>query len=218
MRLFLLAVASAALVACSPSKGSADSGSETASAVDSRSSPDDTGAADSGEAELAWIGVGGSAVLSGGVLTDAHFDFALYVDPDVGPACTSTRSANPSAVVVEVSPDPTIYHWWRLSLEISDGEDACAAPLPQSLLFGLGAMHPDIAPALPEHELDGVSDSLYGAYANLDPEHTSADTAFVFGFAGTAADRAGASVAVTGPPMPDGDYAFTGYYLFAVPE
>lgn len=202
------------LVACSPGAKNELSDSSLAPEDDSFSGRDDTGAADTAHLELRWMGLSGSATVADGALSAFTVEFSLYVDPPgEAPDCVTQRAAELGELLAS-SPDASVFQWWRLPLAVADGEDACLAELPEELLFGLGAMHPEIAPALEEHGLSGVSGSLYGAYAN---PYGDAGTAYVFGFAGTDMDRAGDDAAVAMGPMPNGDYSFTGFYLFGLP-
>lgn len=214
-RALFVASALAVLAACSPAKGNFDADSALAPETDSLIGEDDTASADTADEAPAWMALDGQLTLIEGVPSALSLVVGLFGDPPEEPSCTVSRTAE-SGGVLENTPDTTVYYWWRFSLVTPDDESGCGGIVPDSLLLGLGALHPEILPALPEHGVDGVADSLYGVYANPYDDGTAAQESvgYAFGFAGTAPDRAGAEPAVTAPPMPDGEYSLTGFYLF----
>lgn len=97
--------------------------------------------------------------------------------------------------------------WWEVP--VAPLEAPCAT-LPDELLLGVGAMHPDVRARLGSVGNDDIADSLYGAYLALDGEVAA------FGYAGTASDLLGDDVAVV--PPPDGLYRLSPLYLVPLPE
>lgn len=214
-RATFVAFAMAVLVACSPTKGGFDAESGLAPETDSLVGEDDTASSDTADEPSAWMALDGQLTLTGGVPGALTLSIGLFGDPPEEANCTVSRTAE-TGEALGSTPDTTVYYWWRFNLVTPDDESGCGVIVPDSLLLGLGALHPEILPALPEHGVDGVADSLYGVYANPYDDGTPAQESigYAFGFAGTAQDRAGADVAVTAPPMPDGEYVLTGFYLF----
>lgn len=208
------------LVACTTANGKFDGDSGLAPEDDSQVGADDSGQSDTADLDVAWLGLDGRLILTAGVASSIELQARLYVDPPgESPVCAVSRVAE-AGEVLATTPDDAVFHWWRVVLTTPDGEDSCGERVPAQLLLGLGALDPEIVPALEAHGVDDAASSLYGAFANPydDGGEAQASTGYVFGFAGTASDRAGASPAVTAAPMPDGDYSFTGFYLFDLRE
>ena len=114
------------------------------------------------------------------------------------------------------SPDPLVFHWWEVVIDPDTGACDAAPRLPSTLRLGLGELYPQVVAGVDQDGLGDVKDSLYGAYASFDaPIGDGLDgTTYAYGYAGTEADRAGATPAVESGPLPDGSYLATAFYLF----
>jgi hypothetical protein len=194
-----------------------DTGSSGPTAVQDTVSGDTADGATELKPEPYWFSLGASLTLEDGVPLAVTLSLAFYGE-DLGELdCTESRDVS-GIVVSRDTPDPSVFHWWRLnSVAVAS---ACVNPgqLPQDLVLGLGALHPEVEAQLLSVGLDGVAGSLYGAYALLDPDQLDLDpedqVALAYGYGGTASDRAGESDALETGPLVDGDYELTGIYLF----
>ena len=196
--------------------GAADSGDADGS---DHSSPPETGLDDTGlGADPVWFDVSGSLTLEAGRLTEGSLTIsALPEDTSLGPICSGTYALN--AEPVELVPDPVVFHWWDLELSGEAPDCPGADGAPRHLRLGLGELYPALEQGVDEHGLGGVKASLYGAYASFEaPVGDGLEgTTYAFGYGGTEQDRAGETTTATEPPMPDGTYQLTGYYLFRLP-
>lgn len=105
------------------------------------------------------------------------------------------------------SPETDAPLWWTVSVV---PENRACAILPERLGLGIGAMVPDIQARLGSVGLSDAAVSLFGAYIQVDTEPV-----YVYGYAGTAADIAGETVAAL--PPPDGQYTLAPLYVLALP-
>ena len=212
-----------ALIALLPSCTSLDTtgrfdSSETGASGEDTAQDSDTMSADSGAKSPAWYTVGATASLSGGALTALTVTYALLPEtPTDGPICESLRA--PISALDAPSPDAAIYHWWLVELPGDDGGCEGSEALPTTLLLGLGGMHPDIIAGLEADDAQDAAGSLYGAYIATEgvAEDGQAESIYIYGYAGTAADLAGETIPVTAPPAPDGDYTLTPVYVLKLP-
>jgi len=171
--------------------------------------------------EAAWFRLGATLALSEGVPEDVLLELEFFDEAEVLIECTEARVA--SAVLVSTTtPDPLIYHWFRVSVAPPDATCTSPGELPDELHLGLGALHPEVAARLLSRGLEGVSDSLYGAYVLLEDDQLELDAAdqlaLAYGYAGTTADFDGDTTAVSEAPLPDGDYAISGVFLFPLQD
>lgn len=218
--MFVLSALIALLPGCTPmdATGRFDS-ADTANASGDSSDDSDTMSADSGASPPTWYTVGATASLSGGLVTAVAVTYTLWPEtPADGALCQSPRAA--LSAVDAPSPDPAIYHWWLVTLAADDGACEGAEGLPTTVLLGLGELHPDIVAGLKDDAAQSASGSLYGAYVATDGvgEDGQAESIYVYGYAGTAADLAGETTPVTAPPAPDGDYTLTPVYVLKLPD
>lgn len=214
-----LIVLTMGMLGCVPSDvNSPGTRDDTAGASDTSGTPLDD-SADSAAEDIAavWFTVGGDWTVTTGALATASLSFTAYPqDPRDGAMCSSLRETTPSRDLS--SPDETIYHWWL----VETGADDPACPqldaLPRRIIIGLGALHPEMAPALDRYDLESAGASLYGSYAAL-VEGGDVDGAipYAFGFGGTSSDRSGQAPAVSMAPVPDGVYTVTPVYVFPLP-
>ncbi|HJN73755.1 MAG TPA: hypothetical protein QGF58_07470 [Myxococcota bacterium] len=173
---------------------------------------------DSGQIEdpdPVWFALDAEVEMVDGAVSEVVVSLRLHPeDPEDGAICTDTPKV--SYFEEEAVPDPLVYHW----IEVGLGEDAgsCdgAARVPRTMMFGLGQLYEPIVPGVEEHGLGDVRDSLYGAYASFEAPVGDglAGTTYGYGYAGTEADREGATTAVADGPLPDGRYLVTAWYVF----
>lgn len=217
LRLSLIAMC-ALLVACTEKSDALYGGpDDSASALDTGLDPLDDSAAEDSATWAQWFSVGGTWTLAGGLPQAMTVELGAWApEPGGEPLCVSVREAT---LVREVtSPDPTILGWWLVDLGRDDAACALADEVPRRLILGLGALHPEMAPALDRYGLQTAAAALYGAFAAF-PDNSDLDGSvpYAYGFAGTSSDRAGDGVAVEQAPMPDGAYVVTPVYLLAIP-
>jgi hypothetical protein len=155
----------------------------------------------------AWYVVRAELPILGGVAAAEGATVALdVVDRDRSRVnCSVELDASGLTAGTVAAADPGSV-WW--ALPVVDTTDVCA-PLPETLLLGVGVLGPDVRARLGTVGQDAVANSLYGAYLVLD------DAAVVFGYAGTATDLLGDDVAVL--PPPDGLYRVAPLYLVPLP-
>jgi hypothetical protein len=230
MKISLLALAlpgaALLLLGCSSnSKGDAGAfdtdGASAGGDADTAAPPDDS------DTEVlpdpTWFTLDATLTLEKGALVGGAVRLQIWgEDPSLDPNCASERAVV-SATEVD-PPDAAIFHWWALETAADDGKCDGADGLPAGFYLGLGALHKELVPALVDHGLDAeaLSTTLYGAYASLPPLSASdpnycggdADSACVYGYAGTADDFAASGEAVLKAPLPDGTYTVVSAYLF----
>lgn len=221
-RAFIAAVFLIGLTACTMSKNiPGDNRADTASLSDSNDEVEDTGSNDTAAPMPAWFGLDGRLSFLDGQLHTSSFTFrVISEDANAGTICVVPRAPE-SFEVRSGTPDETVYHWWSFDLGDLPQELDCegADQLPDRLLLGLGALHPELRPALARDGLADQAESAYGVYANFDAfSAEDADiTAYAFGYA-TYNGEAEDTTAVSGPPVPDGTYTLYGYYVFPLSE
>ncbi len=169
-------------------------------------------------ATAAWFSLGANLTLTDGVLEDLELvlDFhdgseELMVD------CQEIREV--AGVLASTStPDPSIFHWWWVTLGAPTVSCVSPGQLPEDLYLGLGSLHPEVGSRLLRRGLEGVAGSLYGAYALVENDQLDRDAAdqlaLAYGYAGTEEGFTGDTVAVTAGPLPDGVYEVSGVFLF----
>lgn len=216
-----LAASLAALTACSSDyeKGNvADTGAQLG---DTGVQPEDSPPDEQDGALPAWFTPDGLLEVLDGALVSAVLDLRVHdADASPEPLCVARRQASGIETAV-VTPDPSVFHWWVLTLD--PAVDGCgdSVVLPDRLALGLGRMHPELEPAVEWADVAADPEGLYGAYASfgeLDIEAAAESTAYAFGFAGTDRDRSGDTLVVDAAPVPDGQYFLTGFYLFPLPS
>lgn len=174
---------------------------------------------DSSEPDAApeWFRLGATLTLEDGLATQVDVRLEFLDGDHLPVGCTEDRSSLGVVASIE-TPDPTVYHWFRVSLAEPVTDCVDAAQVPAELFLGLGDLHPEVEAQLLGLDLDGVSDSLYGAYVLLDETQAELDApdqvALAYGYAGTETDLSGEATARTAAPLPDGDYTLAGVYLF----
>ena len=165
-----------------------------------------------------WFRLGAQVSLVDGLAAAVSLDLVLYdADQVLIPDCAELREVQ-GVVVSQDTPDPTVYHWWELLLAPAEVSCLSAGQLPDVLVLGLGALHPEVRAQMLSRGLDDVSGSLYGAYALLAADELALEPAeqraLAYGYAGTPSDRAGETPALDAGPLPDGDYTLSGVFLF----
>lgn len=207
MRLLLLLP----LVACSADSALTKEGDTSGGAADTGGFDGDDSAGDTADtaAELvpAWYTIAARLTVSGGAASTkgAEVTAVVVADDEVTPVCEVPLDV--TELTVGKSPVPEVAYWWELA--ITPAKEACAT-LPPSIELGLGEMGPDVLARLGAEGLDGVAGSLYGAYLR-----EPAGDVYIYGWAGTEADLAGDSEALS--PPPDGVYTFAPLYLLRLP-
>jgi hypothetical protein len=215
----VIALGAVLLTACSSENYLATQDTGAQGSAD-HSSPPDSGQDDTGDsAEPAWFDLSGTLSIEGGALTSSSLTLSvLPEDASQGVIC-ATVYGDLEPQLVEPLPDPLVFHWWQI--ELPDGASDCegADRAPRRLRVGLGELYPALEQGVDEHGLAAAKDSLYGAYASFEaPVGDGLDgTTYAYGYAGTEQDRAGETTATEQPPLPDGTYELTGYYLFRLP-
>lgn len=188
---------------------------DSGSLSDTSSVADDSGAADSADVEPAWYRLSAQLNLAQSALQGGTVSFAIYgEDLDLGVVCEVSRALE-LVEAREQTPDPLIYHWWRLSLADPE-EEPCAGGLPDVLMLGLGGLHSELEPGIDRDGYGDVRSSLYGAYLNVQVVRDNQDidaNAFLLGYAATEAGYAGETLAVDAAPIPDGSYRVHGVFL-----
>lgn len=188
----------------------ADTGAGFASGEDDT---DDENQLDTGESgdEPIWWSLGSALVLEKGV-PSVGSELTITPLTEAGePLCETPDALVVTAVTEEISPYKEILTWWRLTLDAPDTPcGGVALPVGDSLLLGVGEMHPDISAAI--ESIDDLNDSLplNGAYASLDEE-----AVFVFGVAGQERAFAGKGEVAESVPLADGRWRVEPVYWFA---
>ena len=215
MRALLSIGVLADLVACS----AADGGRTSDTGVgedDTSGSKLDSDSADTASLEPRWFGLDAVLLRENGVFTSATVSHRIYSeDPAEGVICTSERGVS-ELTQLEDTPDPLVWHWLDLVSAEDDGACQASEMVPLHFRLGLGELYSDLVPALAEVEAE--PENMYGSYASLDaPAGDGLEgTTYAFGYAGTVANRTGDAEALEAGPLPDGAYAVTGWYLFAL--
>lgn len=197
----------AVLAGCAEDALSAKEGaaSDTAGGDFDSGTMDDTGPPPPA-AEPEWFGLSALLPVAAAqpVTKGVTVSLTVEADPPGEPLCEVTP--NLFGVAGGVPPDPSIAVWWEMSLVAAS---PCAT-LPGRLELGIGTLHPEVRARLGALDLDGVADSLFGAYARVDGGEV-----YAFGYAGTEAALSGAEPARL--PPPDGTYTVVPVYLLALP-
>lgn len=165
-------------------------------------------ATDTGEVLLpAWWAVHAQLTVFQGVasIQDAAVEVEI-VDADLERIACSF-ALDTTTLAVGTPDDADVAVWWDLG--VAAPADACAT-LPASLGLGIGRLLPDARARLGSVGNAAVADSLYGAFVRAGDSPLA-----VYGYAGTAANRAGAGQAEW--PLPDGLYTLEPLYLLALP-
>jgi len=204
----------AALAACS--SNAVGNTSDTAASADDTGEPHpDSDSGDTASPEPSWFGLDAVLLLENGVFSSVTVSHRIYSeDPAEGVICSSEREV--SEITPLDTPDPLVWHWLELVTEEDDGLCQASEMVPLRFRLGLGDLYPDLVPALAEVEAE--PENMYGSYAALDaPSGDGLEgTAYAFGYAGTVANRTGEAAALEEGPLPDGAYAVTAWYLFAL--
>ncbi len=194
-----------------------DSGSGDSALDTSEDTGSGTDSTDISEPTPEWFRLDATVTLVEGQATQVEVR-QEFLDGQLLPVdCVEDRSS--LGIVASVAtPDPTVYHWWRVSLGDSDALCVELPQLPEEVFLGMGALHPEVEAQLLGRGLDAVADSLYGAYVMLDEAQVELkaedQVALAYGFAGTESDLTGDATARTAAPLPDGDYTLSGVFLF----
>ncbi len=179
-------------------------------AVDTAGGPLDSAASDTGGTDSlpppdpAWYAPRAVVEVVGGVMSLSQLS-AQVVDSDlVTVICVIQIDA--TAGVAGPSPDPAATLWMDVTTTPNDMD---CATLPVAFGLGIGALPADIRAQLGPSGLDGVADSLYGAFTRSPDVATTVVSAF--GYAGTHDDMEGVAPAAAIPP--DGEYTMNPLFL-----
>ena len=196
------------------SDGAWDGIFDTADADDTAQSPADSDDDTSGSdfADPSWWSLSATVLMEDAlpVQDDTNLVVAL-IDESAdasAPICQATYSH--VELTVQEVPDPSIYHWWQVSL--GEPETECSAHLlervPSTVELGLGILHPDIAALLEPAGYQDIESFLYGGYLR-----TEAQTIWTWGIAATSAGFDAEQDPVAEAPVPNGTYSFVPIYL-----
>lgn len=167
----------------------------------------DSGLADSGQQLPSWWTLGASLSVVEGVPDPKASTLTLSVlDDGLLPYCDATAAVASAAALAP--PHPDVYAWWTLTWEPAVGCDEILFPLPENLLLGIGAMHPEVLARLTVSDVPAPT-MLNGAYTSLD----SLSTLLVYGAAGQPAawKGKGGPVDLT---LPDGTWTIEPVFSF----
>lgn len=205
--------------ACTGFDMGAEDHADTGQTSDTATQVDDTADSGFGGVEPVWFGLDGTLTVSEGALSGAEISVRLF-GQDAGQGVLCERALPVRSLTILESTEPAwVFHWAELTLDTSPAVDCPGIKrVPDTLRVGLGALYPELEPGLADLGLQDAADSMYTAYAALpEPAGDGLDgTVLAYGFAGTEQDRAGQSAAVVAPPVPDGAYLLTGWYVFAL--
>ena len=190
------------------------SGLDTADAGAAGGESDDGGTGDAIDTTGYWWKLSGLLTVAAGELQPGDGVLRIAVIDDAGAAACELNLDLVSATS-EAPPDPSVLGWWSVTAGgwLGDcGVEALPSPVPDSLMLGIGAMHPEIEVMLPS--VDALSPLAYGqlnsAYARLKDD----GPIYAYGVAGEAAAFAGSGAAVVAAPVPDGDYELQAIFAF----
>lgn len=203
-----------ALAACTES-GLAQSDDRSDSGESETGNESDTDTAP-GLPDATWARLSGQLALVDGAVDIAGSSLAWsFYDASLTSVCAY---AAPIATASELTPpDPSVYGWWSVSTDDTDDDGSCAYARPAELELGLGAVDPQLYPAMANADVDD-SASPYGLYAKVGWDAIDEDTPlWVFGIAGTDGAFDGSEPAVSEAPLPDGVYTLEPLHLFSVP-
>ena len=211
------AVVFVVFLGCASSKegafSSADDAASTEAADEGDMSFDE---AEAIEEPVAWE-LAGSVVLDAGVIVEDSSLLTVHLLSEQrtvlceGEATIETATAMGAA---QFPQEDELVGWWRLFVEPVGGvgcfKDEYDFPVPVSMLFGIGPMHPEIIAAVgADPELDQV-DGLNGVYGSMD----DGQTIWVFGVIGTEDAYAGVSGPEEAAPLSDGTWTIEPVYSF----
>lgn len=197
---------------CSGASGFSPESIDDSAASDTASTGGDTGdLPDDGLSPVWWkLGATLEVVDSAPVSDEGQLLLELLTE-DQTSLCVDTMSVTRIQSHVE-PPDPQVYTWWRISHDPPAGDCATADdPVPDGLLLGIGAMHPEILAGLDRMGLSEAADSLNAAYASLD----GGETIYVFGVAGTQTTYEGDGTAAADAALTDGEWQIQALYAFS---
>lgn len=208
MLILLLSACSADLALGQENGSPADTASGTTTdsgATTTATDSDETGTEDL--VEPGWFAVDATVTIAEGapVAAPAAVTLTVVGTDTQTQLCELTLPSD--ALSPGTPPDASLWAWWTLPVLASD---ACAV-LPDTVGLGLGPMVADLRAALGSSGLDGVADSLYGAYVS-----PNGAGPWAFGVGGTTTDFEGDDAAAA--PLPDGSYQITTLYLVALPS
>ena len=219
MRRLLITICStlAALTACSDTYdyNLADTAGADEGASDTASFYNDEDSASEALSAPYWFVLSGELVVLEGALTEASLNVIIYPEDTESPPICVLSLPDMSVSPEEATPDASIFAWSIALATLSEGECESEVTLPDTILLGLGQLHPDLMPALIAAGLD--SSLLYGVYAALGDQDGCAEDsgdACVFGYAMDLNDSKGELPVTEKPPMPDSTYLFEGVYGF----
>ncbi|MDP2307641.1 MAG: hypothetical protein Q8P18_16580 [Pseudomonadota bacterium] len=181
---------------------------DTAGATDADDSAVDDSADTEEATDPAWYVVRADLTVAGGVATpDAASISVEIIDADLERISCVVAVSPDQVTAAEAEPDSETV-WWAVPVRSAN---APCATLPDTLLLGVGPLHPDARARLGSVGHDAIADSLFGAWLQADGGDIT-----VFGYAGTASDLLGDDTAVL--PPPDGLYRLAPLYVVPLPE
>jgi hypothetical protein len=166
-----------------------------------------------------WVKAAGTLTIASGVADTAtsSMDWTFY-DPELKPICSLQT---PIVELVETTPpvDEPIVAWWTVTTDPTVDDTACAKARPAELRIGIGALSPQLYPAMSAASLDTDTSTLYGLYIQISWEDAIDQTTplWVYGVAGTQAAYDGDEGPVLVGPLPDGTYTLDALHLIEMP-
>ena len=195
------------LLCCSPAQEMGLDDSRTDPSPEDVTETADSGLMDSGQQLPSWWTMGASLSVVEGVPDAKASTLTLSVlDDALLPYCDAT-AAVASATALD-PPHPDVFAWWALTWEPAVGCEGILFPLPENVLLGVGAMHPEVLARLTVADVPAPA-MLNGAYTSLD----SLSTLLVYGAAGQPAAWKGKA----GPvdlALPDGTWTIAPVFSF----
>jgi hypothetical protein len=188
-------------------------------------------AADMDEAALntpAWFRISGDLQIIGGHADTMELVGTFFpADVSAGELTDCLLSTSLALVEEDVSQDPDLYQWWKVSFPSEETAWPCGNyfQIPAVSGIGLGAFHPELHAGVVELGLSDPALYLYGLYARFEIVHSVdslvAGQTYVVGYAGTENQlreeqlTADAEADAVGP-VGDGLYSLEGTFLLPV--
>ncbi|MCO4746464.1 MAG: hypothetical protein KC912_16825 [Proteobacteria bacterium] len=166
-----------------------------------------------------WVKISGALAIASGVAdaTGSSMSWTFY-DPKLAPICSIDT---PLTELVETTPpiDEPIVAWWTVTTDPSVDDTACAKARPAELRVGVGALSPQLYPAMSAASLETDTSMLYGLYIQVSWEDPIDEQTplWVYGVAGTQGSYDGDESPVLVGPLPDGSYTLDALHLIAMP-